>query len=126
MRNLSGSIRRTMMTLLTMIALVFGGTMAFTGPALASGNDYPVNEGVACQNQYRGPQFVALNTYGGPYGWACYSKSFGIPLAVTLNPVGDLKIQEFFCDRYYPGSTATLVYYSANGWRCRFAGNGGW
>jgi hypothetical protein len=114
----SRTISRKSALALAAVAVAGLGFAATAAPASASTN-YSVDESQACKMQYGGPQYVAMDVYGGPYGWVCYSVSYSFPWGVTLNPVGGLNLQAY-CSSLHPGSRAVLVWpYGALNWVCQ-------
>lgn len=98
-------------------ALMLGALGVSAAPAMAA--DYNVDEQRACQMQYGGPQYYPVNKFRGAYGWMCYYNTYGVPLAVTVTPVGGLNMQAY-CSKVYPGSRALVPnWWQPAQWACR-------
>lgn len=77
--------KRKAATVLALLGLVVGTSLVGIASApAASAADYGVNFAAACRLTYNGPQYYAINIFGGPYGWTCAYSTYGFPLAVTV------------------------------------------
>lgn len=108
------SVSKKLMAFLLPIALI---TALFV-PRTASAADYGLDFNGACRSQYDGPQYYAVDIYGGAYGWTCYYNTYGFPLALTMTSVGGLDLQRY-CSRVHPGSRAVLRFWHPLSWTCR-------